>query len=737
MQVFDVDLTNCDREPIHIPGKIQSHGFMLVLDSDFKIRFHSDNLRSFIPDAERSLLGKPIEYFENFIENAAAVNVLSQLLHLGNLNGYEQINPYYLIISGVRYDLIFSRSGKFAVLEFEPHLSTVEVNVEKMIGRSVSEMLADKSLQKLLNNTATQIKQIIQYDRVMIYRFAGDGHGEVIAEAKNTGLESWLYLHFPASDIPKQARELYKINLIRLIADVNCPPTAISTDPSQSEPLDLSWSQLRAVSPIHIQYLKNMGVASSFSISLLYKGELWGLVACHNYTPRFIDFKSRESAKLIGQILSSALEFRQDEENKMIHDRYEEKLDRLAKYLQGNEAVGEALTTNPVTVLELTTATGVAVIYDKQIFRIGTTPGEIEIGKLVEWIDQSVKEPVYSCTNLTELYPPAASYQHIASGILVAELTRELREYCIWFKPERVEVMKWAGDPEKPMEMNAQNLLQLSPRQSFAVWLQDVRGRCENWSFEELASGRRLIEEINYAVNLKAGALRLLNERLRLAYDDLDAFSFTISHDLKGPIATIKGFAQLLDGADSFGEQERSMVGKIIERANKMNSMIGKVLNYSRIGRGAVEFEVVDMRRLIREIVGDLELIYNTAKYTISIGETPVLKGDPVMLSQVFANLISNAVKYSQDVNDPVILIEGRVGNDECCYLIRDNGLGIAEKDMPRIFDLFNRMENVSHIEGSGVGLAIVKRIVERHKGRIWAESELRKGSVFYVAFPS
>ena len=273
MPDFQVDLTNCDREPIHIPGQIQSHGFMIVLDQEGKIRFFSDNIQNFISGIEKNLLDKSIEYLESFFENSPLNNMLAQVLHLGRINGYEQINPYQVTILGKRFYLIISRSAQYEVLEFEPDGSAANIDVQKLIGRSVSEMLADKNLQNLLNNTAVQVKSIIHYDRVMIYRFADDGHGEVVAEARNEELESWLGLHYPASDIPKQARELYKLNLTRLIADVSTVPSKIFADPIQTDPLDLTWSQLRAVSPIHIQYLKNMGVASSFSISLIYKKE--------------------------------------------------------------------------------------------------------------------------------------------------------------------------------------------------------------------------------------------------------------------------------------------------------------------------------------------------------------------------------------------------------------------------------------------------------------------------------
>ena len=232
----------------------------------------------------------------------------------------------------MNFYLIFSTVQELYLLEFEPVISDFSGDIQKMIGLSIADMLADKNLKHLLVNTAAQVKKIINYDRVMIYRFAQQGHGEVVAEAVNEKYSTWLGLHFPASDIPKQARELYKINLIRQIANVSTTPAAIAALANNPNPLDLTHAQLRAVSPMHIQYLKNMGVASSFSISLLCKNELWGLIACHSYAPRFIDYKSRESAKLIGQILSSALAFRQDYENQKINENYRNQVDKIAKY---------------------------------------------------------------------------------------------------------------------------------------------------------------------------------------------------------------------------------------------------------------------------------------------------------------------------------------------------------------------------------------------------------------------
>lgn len=733
MSDFEIDLSNCDRELIHIPGRIQSHGFLIVLDGACIIRYYSANLAKLIAGISGEISGKPVSYIESLLGNTNQKDFITLLINLGKLNkSFEQINPFQIEISGETYYLIISTSGENYLLEFEPAVK--DFDVQKMIGRSVSEMLADKNLQNMLNNTAAQVKNIIHYDRVMIYRFADDGHGEVVAEAKNETLDTWLGLHYPASDIPKQARELYKLNLTRLIADVNTEPSKIITTAGNLQHLDLTNAQLRAVSPVHIQYLKNMEVASSFSISLLYKKELWGLIACHNYTPRFIDYKARESSKLIGQILSSALEYRQDEENYQVHEVFKNNLDKLSKYLQENDSIEEALTGETINLLSVVNATGAVLVYEKKIIKCGVTPADEQIDHLIKWLKENNKEPIYHATNLGNVYKEAGNYRQVASGILLSVLSKELEEYVIWFKPEIIETISWAGNPEKNLEMNAEGLLQMSPRNSFEVWSQTVSGISASWTAEEIKSAVRLKEEITYATNLKAGALRLLNEKLRLAYQELDTFSFTISHDLKNPITAIKSYAQLLAMDETIGMSGHQLLLRIAERADKMNFMINEVLSYSRIGRLAVQYKKINIKTLISDVIKDLDQVHDTTNLKITVGNTPDLHGDPVMLLQLFSNLISNAVKYSQHANPATVHIEGYINETDICYSIKDNGIGVAAKNLSIIFELFTRMDNVKKIEGSGVGLAIVKRIVEKHSGKIWAESELGKGSTFFVS---
>jgi chemotaxis family two-component system sensor kinase Cph1 len=455
---FQTDLTNCDKEPIHIPGQIQSHGFLIVVDENCFIRFHSENITDFLPDLPGDLLGRSIRDIEPLIGANEPPDFINQLLSFGRGNkSFDQTNPFQTDIQGKPFYLIISPSDKFFLLEFEPAVSDLNVDVQKMIGRSISEMLADKNLQHLLDNSARQVKAVIGYDRVMIYRFAEDGHGEVVAEAKDADLEPWLGLHYPASDIPQQARELYKLNLTRLIANVNTTPAKIATLADETaSPLDLTHSQLRAVSPIHIQYLKNMGVASSFSISLIYKKQLWGLIACHNYKPRFIDYRARESSKLIGQILSSALEFRQDEENQQIQDHFKLIVDKLTRYMLKSNSIEDALTQQDETLLNATHGHGAVLVYENSIIKLGHTPTNEQLQDLFGWIKENVLGTLYYTHHLPDKYPAAAAFKDVASGIMISVLSKELNEYVIWFKPEQLRTITWAGNPEKGIETDEQ-----------------------------------------------------------------------------------------------------------------------------------------------------------------------------------------------------------------------------------------------------------------------------------------
>ncbi|WP_432710886.1 ATP-binding protein [Pedobacter sp.] len=737
MDKFNVDITNCEREPIHAPGMIQSHGFLIGIDHHMVIQFSSENIKTFLPSAPDNLPGKTISILDGILSQQLRHPILEQLLTIGKTNGLEQINPFPIEINGKAFYLIISTSGNYYLLEFEPIQTEATVDVNKVIGRSIAEMLSDKNLNNLLNNSVNQIKKITGFDRVMIYRFAADFHGEVVAEARDERLESWLGLHYPATDIPEQARELYKINRIRLITNVHATPARLITlEENKAYQLDLTHAQLRAVSPIHIEYLKNMKVNTSFSISLISHDQLWGLIACHHYSPRYIDYKSRESSKLISQILSSALEFRQDEENEQKMKQYRESIDTLSKELmQPGSHIIEALTAHKVNLLQVTDCSGAALLYEGSIKTLGTTPTIPQINSLVKWIKESVHDRFYHTDNLKIAFPKAESFQNIASGLMVCILSKELNEYILWFKPEYIQTIHWAGKQQKEHTIDSTGLLNISPRKSFEVWAETVSGKSKNWTREEIKTVKHLKEEIVYTINFKANQIRQLNEKLQKAYQELDTFSYTISHDLKTPLSTIKGFSQILKRDKTLSAHSSNVIDRIITITDKMNYMIKEVLEYSRINQGDLSKVKIDVKILLEDLLKELRIAYQTDNLKVIIGETPQIKGEPLMISQVFSNILSNSIKYSSKNEYPCITIEGKIQGNEVVYSITDNGIGIEEQQLPNVFDLFKRMDNVKNIEGTGIGLAIVKRIIEKHDGNIWVESALGVGTTFYISF--
>lgn len=735
--MFVPDLYNCHKEPIHIPGKVQDHGFLIAVDRSYKITFCSENVIDFLGITAESLLNQPAGVLDEYLRRTEPPDFITQLIRLAHTDqGFEPFNPYPLTLKSLPFNLIISRSDQFYLLEFEPELSDLRADLQRIVGRSLSEMLSDSNPTSILNKSVGKIKEIIGYDRVMIYKFHADGHGEVVAEMKNDDLEPFLGLHYPATDIPKQARELYKKNLTRLISNVHTTPSAILTTPEGGKaPLDLTNSALRAVSPIHIQYLKNMGVASSFSISLVNEDELWGLVACHNYTPRFINYKERDAAKLIGQVLSSALSFRMLEQDEQNASRFKASTDVLVRQLIRDSNIEDALFQNKVTLLDAVDATGVVLYFDNEIRTLGNVPGEDFLDGLATWLDVNMEPDIYATQKLSEIYPDAFAYKGIASGMLVCRLSRALKEYMIWFRPEVITTINWAGNPDKAVQFTGNDLLDISPRKSFEVWSDEVKSTAQPWLNEELQSALRLKEEIRFAISRKAAELRVLNEKLKEAYDELDAFSYTISHDLKNPLSSIKSYSQILMRNFNLEPKAQHMVSRILSGAEKMQSMIQDVLSYSKVGQTGAEYKRVNMDNLLNELKQELLISYNDTSLEININDVQDIYGEETMVMQVFSNLIGNAAKYSKQASKPVVNINAVDLGHVVEYSIQDNGIGIDPAEQDKIFELFTRSSEVNEFEGTGVGLSIVKKIMSKHGGKVWVNSEIDKGSTFFVQF--
>ncbi|GAB3779930.1 ATP-binding protein [Spirosoma horti] len=736
-----IDLINCEQEPIHILGHIQSYGYLIAVEPDtYSIVHASANIVDLVGTEAAQLLGQSIDTV--LAGTNLPISTLAEILNVGQRNdSWETMNPNRLTLNGKAWNLIIHQHKELILLEWEPvNNDHNQLTNQQLISQALTEVQSSRTLDELLQNTARRVKTIIGFDRVMVYRFGDDWHGQVIAEEKEDDLEPFLGLYYPASDIPKQARELYKVNLVRLIADAGSVPSPILSRPGwpASQPLDLTHSVLRAVSPVHIEYLKNMGVQASMSISLLYRGELWGLISCHNRTPHFVDYQARQAAKFVSQLLSAALEFRKDKEDLTNLQQYQQTGRELHQQLLLNDDVVRALTKLPVTALDITSATGAALIFNNKVHRLGKTPDDQQIRALAEWMGTTGTESFLQTSQLPSLYPPAEQFRAVGAGLLTIVLSRELNEYLFWFKPERVEQVTWAGNPDKAVTVNEEGLRRLSPRKSFAAWTEIVRNTSEPWSEAELSVVVKLREDILQIVTRQANEIRLLNQRLQLAYEELDAFSYTVSHDLRTPLSSIRCYAEILleEYGEGFSPDAQALFQKVIDSTDRMRRLIRHILFYSRMGRSELDTQPIDMRQLLEGIREEILIMSKDRSLRIDIGDTPSITADPTMALQLFTNLISNAAKYTQLAAEGWVKIKGTQTGSEVIYSVEDNGVGFDMKQAGKIFDLFKRLENARSFEGTGVGLAIVKRIINRHQGKIWFHSEPNQGTTFFVSFP-
>ncbi|HLP91867.1 MAG TPA: GAF domain-containing protein [Nostocaceae cyanobacterium] len=520
-----VDLNNCDQEPIHIPGFIQPHGILIAFQEDeLNITHISQNTDDILGINAEDILDQQI----SLLLTKKQINLIKRNLS----EPAEKINPLNLYIDtnkGRRYfDGIIHKLDNLVILDLElvPQNNQNDfLSFYQLVQPIICKMQKFRYLDELYQVAVQEIRKMTGFDRVMIYKFDAEGAGEVLAEDKLESLSSFIGLHYPASDIPKQAKRLYTLNSLRLIPDVNYSPAKLMqvNNSFNNSPLDLSGSVLRSVSPIHIEYLKNMGVDASMSISLIRDKKLWGLIACHNYqSPKYVTYKLRTACELLGRIM--CLEISSKEENKYLDDkiRLKEILSNLFKDITQQDAWIKALSQNRHDLLGLFDAEGVAICDSENIIMIGKTPIIDEIKNIRNFLRDCIfNQPgynyCYAVDSFSKIYPAAEKFKNIVSGLLAIMISQEYDQYILWFRPEVIQIVNWAGDPNKPVDINPDGSMRLSPRKSFELWKEIVKLKSLPWKPYEMEIAKELRNIIVGLVLQKAEAIAKIHQQLMLA----------------------------------------------------------------------------------------------------------------------------------------------------------------------------------------------------------------------------
>ncbi|WP_411343701.1 diguanylate cyclase domain-containing protein [Paenibacillus sp. WLX1005] len=486
-----IDLTNCDKEPIHIPGRIQPHGILLAVtkDSEHTIVQCSTNTKNMLGYTPDELLGQPLE-------RIIGTEQLLSLLHSdlsAEATSDLQYTEIVIDVNGetITFYAVLHESEGLIIIEMEYPTEDETVGYDfEWIQSFFTKVKQTSNRIEASQAAAEQIQDMLGYDRVMIYEFDNQWNGKVIAEAKNEGLEPFLGHHYPASDIPKQARALYLRNWLRLIVDVNYEPVEIvpTTQPLTGKPLNLSLSVLRSVSPLHIEYLHNMGVGATMTISLIHDNQLWGLITCHHYSAKYISHRKRNLCNFLGSFFSSELYQRQQLDNYEAELQLRKTALRIASIFTGNTSsvrVAEQLHDEEHTLLALMSASGAAISYQDKLLTFGNTPTPQQIRELAGWMGGRSREYWHATSRLSLEYEAAKAYKAKASGALYLAISPGQQNYIIWFRPEVLQIVDWAGDPAKAV-IQENDGIRLSPRKSFEKWRQVVQSTSFPWQPKEL-----------------------------------------------------------------------------------------------------------------------------------------------------------------------------------------------------------------------------------------------------------
>ncbi|WP_322963096.1 histidine kinase dimerization/phosphoacceptor domain -containing protein [Sphingomonas fuzhouensis] len=689
------DITACDREPIHIPGAIQPHGLLLVVDATTLTIVAGAG-----PIEERlapEWLGQPLSTLAG---EQVAEMVRAMPIGLGSAAAAAPIQGLTECFTVTAHRI----AGDIVLIEMEAGAADTPWGAGSPLGwldAAATSFERTGDLAMLCERAATTFRLLTGFDRVMLYRFLDEDSGRVVAEARTPELHSFLNHHFPASDIPKQARALYVRNRTRSIPDIDYVPAPLR--PAGFETVDLSDVALRSVSPIHIRYLKNMGVAASASISIVKDGVLWGMIACHHYSSRRLSPDLRAAAAALASGLARQIRAKEEAEIYRERLRLRAAEDSILPRIIGLGDIVPAVRRLMPEMAAMMGASGFAVVEKGKVHVHGICPPPLAILDIAQWATARSGGELVATHELATLMPEAKSLAASAAGVMALPLV-DGGVTLLWFRPEQVEEVEWAGNPHKSVALSPDEAL--TPRASFESWGETVRGRSRRWTLEEVESGHRLRRALHDAS--QNHRLRGLNTALQRTLDDKEALLIQkdvlmkeVDHRVQNSLQLVSSFLALQ--AKAAGD------ARVREQLTEAQARLSAVaLVHRRLYRDD-QIQTVDLARYLEDLVGDMKQSLGREWSTrMRLDLAPVLMPTDraINLGLVTTELIINATKYAYDgAVGPVTITLEQYGN-RLRLIVADEGRGRAvDGDAPG--------------DGRGFGSRMMAAMMQRLSGSI------------------
>jgi chemotaxis family two-component system sensor kinase Cph1 len=747
-----VSITNCDVEPVNTPGCIQSHGMLLVLHPDDLIVTQvSENCARWTGCGAGDVLGQALAQ----VVGATAAQRIVALVAGGGLDN----NPTYALAARLPgmpadaepLDISVHLADSALIVELEPTgrepLGALsERDYYARVKTTMARLRASPSLATFCQAVADEVRSTTGLDRVMVYRFQADGSGEIVADARGPDMHSWFGLRFPASDIPKPARDIFMRIGVRPLPDARgalCELVPL-LDPASGAPLDMTYCALRGASVMYTEYLANMGVAATLAMPILRDGILWGLIICHHYTPTLMPYHQRVAAEFIGQIVSLEIDGAEAREHAYYQRRIDEAHHAVIAYAAHRGDVAALMSAPGVSgragLLDGIQAGGVALLTGDQWVTLGQTPALPHLQLLAAWVCGQLacdgsRRQLFATSALGSLYPAATQYADPASGLLAIALPRSPQgDLLLWFRPEQKQVFNWSGNPYEKSAVTGPHGTRLTPRRSFELWQEEVRGHALPWKQVEIDAALKLRQWIADMVTSRADQPDQIHVSELRSNDERDAFTYVARQD---PNALPHGVEQRAcystqerDDGCALSDPTGERLGLVMRLTLRMDNLLDTLLDLARIDRVERCYQEVNLGTVVAEALGlcDAGL---TSDLEVSIPRPmPSLPCDRVQVRDVFASLIANALRY----NDKPRIEIGYLDPDGALplvFFVRDNGTGIGNWQREGVLQLFGRLQSGS-VSGAGTALSLVRKLVEQHHGRLWLDAGPSVGSTVY-----
>ncbi len=687
------DATSCDLEPIHTPGSIQPHGVMLVAKaSTLTIVGEAGDTSKFLG---RSTI-------ETSLTEAIGPALAKQLMSvttgrisvLGRMDGASEM-----------LDVVAYRSGEYIVVEFDPTESEILATIPFLVtlDAASSRFERSSSVKELCSEAAEIFRELTGYDRVMVYQFLDDDAGVVVGESTSSGTSTFMNHHFPASDIPKQARALYLRNKSRVIQDVEYVASPIRSKHDLSE-LDLSDSILRSVSPIHIQYLKNMGVGASASFSIIKDGLLWGLVACHHSTARAIPLSTRMGCQALANALSRQIRSKEEGELYRERIRLRSQEDTVLSKLGADGSLEEFFQNSGPELARLLAADGFAAAQGNDLFVYGKMPDKIDVRNIAQYVRLPAARLPFVTSSLQSRWPEAASFRQQASGLLAVTMSTEVPTILMWFRAEHIEVLKWAGEPHKgtPVEPGAT----LQPRASFAAWSESVTGTAPPWSHAEVEAATRIVRLMLEQRNNQR--MRELNSELSISLREnqsllrqKDYLLKEVNHRVQNSLQLVSAFLRL-QAKDASSQDVKDSLDEAQKRLNAVALVHRRLYQDDSI-------EIVDLSHYVETLVSDMLEGMDGKwgdKLTLDLSPVLIATDKAVNVGLVLTELVINAQKYAYGGSPGPVTVKLEQHRGVFRLIVSDRGRGKMNAG------------------GAGFGSRMMRAIVERLQGSLDEEND-------------